>query len=528
MRALGFAVLSAIVAAFPVLGMLGCGPPGARETADERMQNPWFREGREAVLQARQRSGIEDGERARNVILFVGDGMGLPTVTAARILEGQQRGESGEANLLSFERLPHVALSKTYTADYQVSDSAGTMTAMISGVKTRAGVLGVDERVVRGDHTSVSAGSVPSLLEEAETRGLSTGLVTTARVTHATPGACYAHTPERWWENDTELSKEARASDFPDVARQLIEFDHGDGIDVVLGGGREHFLPSHVADPEHPQLRGARGDGRDLSTEWRSRFAHGVYVWNRAQFEAVRPGQTTHLLGLFEPKHMRYEVDRASDPGGEPSLSEMTAKAIDILARNPRGFVLVVEGARIDHAHHLNNAYRALTDTIEFSNAVRTAQDRTDPEETLIVVTADHAHVMTISGYPKRGNDILGLVYDQKGLARDLLGLPYATLSYANGPGYAGASDSQPAGPKRMPHAPIEVEGISEGRPDLSEVDTSDPLYVQEATMPRLLETHGGQDVPIYAGGPGAALFNGVQEQNFIYHALVQALGWLD
>lgn len=508
--------------------LFACSATGALETPDQRMRNPWFREGREAVKRAQQRAGAPASGRARNVILFIGDGMSIPTVTAARILEGQLRGETGEENLLAFERLPYTALSKTYNTDMQVPDSAGTMTAMISGVKTRIGVLGVDERVVRGDHTGVEAGRVQTLLEEAEERGLSTGIVSTTNITHATPAACYAHAPERNWESDGGLSDAARGAGFPDIARQLIEFDRGDGIEVVLGGGRSHFLPSQTRDPEHPLRVGSRADQRDLTEEWRARFGPDSYVWTREQLLAREPEATPHLLGLFEPEHMRFEADRSLDPGGEPSLTEMTTHALRILSLDPAGFFLMVEAGRIDHGHHFNNAYRALGETLELSNAVRAALELTDPKETLIVVTADHGHTMSIAGYPGRGNDILGLARNPERLERDSLGLPYTTLSYANGPGYTGASQAQPAGPKRLPHSPYRVEGIKDGRPDLSRVDTSDPLYLQEATVPLLADTHSGEDVPIYAGGPGAALFHGVHEQTYIYHAIVQALGWLD
>ncbi len=252
--------------------LIACSATGALDIPDERMRNPWFREGREAVKRAQQRAGAPVNGRARSVILFVGDGMSIPTVTAARILEGQLRGETGEENLLAFERLPYTAFSKTYNTDMQVPDSAGTMTAMVSGVKTRRGVLGVDDRVVRGDHTSVEAGRVPTLLEEAEERGLSTGIVSTTSITHATPAACYAHAPERDWESDGRMSAAARAAGFPDIARQLIEFAAGDGIEVVLGGGRSHFLPAQTRDPEDPLRAGYRADQRDLTEEWRARF----------------------------------------------------------------------------------------------------------------------------------------------------------------------------------------------------------------------------------------------------------------
>ena len=258
-----------------------------------------------------------------------------------------------------------------------------------------------------------------------------------------------------------------------------------------------------------------------------------MFVWNREQFEAVDAAKTDHLLGLFDASHMEFEIDRRDDLGGEPSLSEMTAKAIEILSRNPQGFFLMVEGGRIDHGHHVGNALRALTDTIEFSHAVRVALEKTRSEETLIVVTADHSHPFTIAGYATRGNDILGKVIENDPQGKpanaptvDLLGVPYTTLGYQIGPGYAGASDSQAEGPKQHPHLPLEFQGVTGGRPDLTNVDTTDPGYLQEATIPRQFDTHSGEDVTIHAGGPGAALFDGVQEQHFIYHAMVEALGW--
>jgi len=193
----------------------------------------------------------------------------------------------------------------------------------------------------------------------------------------------------------------------------------------------------------------------------------------------------------------------------------------------------MVEGGRIDHAHHTNNAYRALTDTIELSRSIDVAAERTRAEDTLLVVTADHSHVFTISGYPRLGNDILGLVVgnDSKGRPKktptlDGLGRPYTTLGYQNGPGYSGATDKQPEGPKHFPHNAKAYRGITLGRPDLSEVDTADPDYLQESTVPMRSETHSGEDVPVYARGPGSYLFHGVQEQNFIFHAMVEALGW--
>ena len=150
------------------------------------------------------------------------------------------------------------------------------------------------------------------------------------KVTHATPAAAYAHCPERGWEDDIGLSPEAREKGFPDIARQLVEWPHGDGLDVVLGGGRRHFLPREARDPEYPEERGARGDGRDLVAAWRERHPQGRYVWSLEGFEEADPEKTAALLGLFEPSHMRFESDRAKDGGGEPSLAQMTEKALAV------------------------------------------------------------------------------------------------------------------------------------------------------------------------------------------------------
>jgi alkaline phosphatase len=482
---------------------------------DPREQDPWFAAGRTSV---RESSRFIAGEApARNVILFVGDGMGISTVTAARILEGQRQGESGEGHRLAFEILPYVALSKTYSTDAQVADSAATITAMLSGVKTKSAVLGVDDRIRRGDYESVDASRVLTILEEAEDRGLATGIVTTTSVTHATPAGCYAHVPLRSWEDDSRMPEAAREARFPDIALQLVEFDHGDGIDVVLGGGRAHFRPAGAPDPEEASNPGRRLDGRDLIDEWTGAREGSLYVWNREQLTTVDRRSARHLLGLFEPDAMKFEADRAHDAAGEPSLAEMTHLAIDLLSRNRKGYFLLVEGGRIDHGHHDGNAYHALTDTLAFSDAVRVALETTHRDDTLIVVTADHSHTLTISGYPVRGNPILGKVVEMSRTAegetqpaRDANGQPYTTLSYANGPG----------------HVPGEGSGRSSNRPDLTGVDTSDPRYLQEATVPMESETHGGEDVAIFAGGPRAALFHGVQEQNYVYHALVEALGW--
>jgi alkaline phosphatase len=481
----------------------------------------WRRLGERAVRDAERLKPVT--RPAKKVILFVGDGMGVSTVTAARILQGQLDGGPGEENLLSFEKLPFTALSKTYNTNLQTPDSAGTMTAMMTGVKTRAGVISMGPLAPRANCAGSKGRELVTFLELAEQAGWATGIVSTAAVTHATPGATYAHVPERYWEDDGDLTAEAIANGCLDIARQLVEFPRGDGPEVVLGGGRANFLPVGTVDPEYAESRGERRDERNLIEAWQDRYPKGTYVWNLAQFQKIRPRRTERVLGLFEPRMMRYEADRSEDLAGEPSLAEMTKLAIAVLERDPEGFFLMVEGGRIDHGHHAGNAYRALTDTIAFADAVAVAARMTSSKDTLIIVTADHSHTLTISGYARRGNPILGKAGTPGSPLLDAMGLPYTTLSYANGPGYVGASSSQAAGPKRYPHRAGSIES-STGRPDITDVDTTDANYLQEATVPLASETHAGEDVPVYASGPSAHLVRGVIEQNVIFHLMMASV----
>lgn len=434
-------------------------------------------------------------ETPHNAILFIGDGMGVSTVTAARILEGQQLGGPGEEHYLSFERFDNVALVKTYNTDAQVADSAGTMSAIVTGVKTRIGVLSVGPELARGDCAGTAAAALPTLAEEAEAAGMQTGIVTTTTVTHATPAALYAHVSNRSWESDAELP-EAHDGTCIDIARQFVEFPFGDGIDVVLGGGRRAFLPDGVADPEYPSRRGSRKDGRHLVDEWLAGRPGRQYVWNDAQLRAANPdGQ---LLGLFASSNMAWESDREGDAAGEPSLAAMTRVAIERLSGGSRGYFLVVEGGRIDHAHHAGNAYRALTDTIAFAAAVRAAVETTDPASTLILVTADHSHTLTISGYSDRGNPILGHAAAGGTPLTDARQRPYTTLSYANGPGFRSV--------------------------ELEDEDPLAPDYNQPATWPLASETHAGEDVAAYATGPEAERLRGVMDQQELHGVLRAAL----
>lgn len=429
------------------------------------------------------------GDRAKNVILFIGDGMGISTITAARIYAGQKLGQSGEEYVLPFEKFDNVALVKTYNVDAQVPDSAGTATAMHSGAKTNIGMLGVSSATAHNDCESGLANPLPLLGEEVLRRGLALGIVSTARITHATPASVYARSASRDWEGFIANPETHAASPCRDIARQLAATD----FDVALGGGAQMFRDA------------ARGGRRveseiDVAADWSARTG-GTLVTTAAELAAAPRG--TPVLGLFSPSHMTYMAEKPAD-STEPTLTDMTREAIARLSDDPEGYYLMVEGGRIDHGHHAGQAGLALEEAVEFANAIRYAIDHTDPDETLIMVTADHSHVFTIAGYPRRGNDILGLVVPPMGgdgaeptLAED--GKPYTTLGYANGPGAV-------SGERPVPETGVEAR--------------------QQSLVPTGSETHAGEDVALYAQGPGAERARGVIEQNVIYDIIRKAFGW--
>ena len=460
----------------------------------------WYRLG---ASQAAARGAMQG--RTRNIILFVGDGMSLPTVAAARILAGQRQGDPGEGTLLSWESFPATAFSRTYNTDSQVPDSAGTMSAMATGVKTRYGVISVAPQVPRYDCEGGRAAPMLTLWELAAASGMATGVVTTTKVTHATPAATFSHVADRNWENDTIMAKAPDTGSCVDIARQMVESAYGTGPDVLLGGGRGNFMPATQQDPEYPDVDGLRSDGRDLVAEWQARHPGGVYAWNAAQLAAAPA--TAPLLGLFEPKELHYAHDAAQDRAGAPGLADMTRAAIAHLQAQGKGYVLLVEGALIDYAHHEGNAYRALDETIAMSDAVAVADAMTSSDDTLILVTADHSHTLSFAGYPTRGNPILGKAMrrSRDGTLKPLLdadGLPYTALQYANGPG---------AGTDGAPRA------------DLGAVDTTDPDFHQQALVALSSESHGGDDVGVWARGPGAHAVRGSIEQNTLFHFFVQS-----
>jgi alkaline phosphatase len=446
-----------------------------------------------------------DIDRARNVIFFLGDGMGINTLTAARIYA------VGEAGELTIDTLPESAFVKTYSNDAQVTDSAASMSAYMTGVKQNNGVISMS-----GDTSAIAPAAdggsrclsgpmsgtpVPTLLELAKARGLATGIVTTTSVTDATPAATYAHACHR------KLQNQIAAMMVPGGAGYNSAL--GSGIDLVFGGGAQYFRPAAGG--------GQRQDGRDLLAELQAR---GYRVANDAAgFNALTPSSQP-AIALFAQDDLAYDAER--DPSRQPSLAEMTRKAVVMLAQRSgdKGFFLMVEGGLIDHALHGTRAKRALQETAAFDAALKAALievQKVDPglKHTLIVATADHDHTLLINGYSPRSGPstpdkpgVLGLVRsipDGK-LKLDKDGAPYTILGFGTGE--------------------HRVQGSRAAQAGLTDAIVSADDYHQEAAVHMKSETHGGADVYLGAAGAGAELFRGTIDNTRVFTLIRQAAGW--
>ncbi|NWH21074.1 intestinal-type alkaline phosphatase-like [Grus americana] len=437
---------------------------------------------------------------AKNLILFLGDGFGIPTITATRILKGQKQGKLGPETPLALDAFPYVALSKTYNVDRQVPDSAGTATAYLCGVKGNYQTVGLSAAARHSQCNTTAGNEVVSVLERARKAGKAVGIVTTTRVQHASPSGTYAHVVNRNWYADASMPADARHQGCKDIAWQLV---HNVDINVILGGGRKYMTPVGTPDPEYPTYEsenGTREDGNNLINMWLEARPGARYVWNRTEMlAAANDPKVNYLMGLFEPGDMKYNLTRNTTL--DPSLTEMMEVAITILSRNPNGFYLFVEdkrpsaGGRIDHGHHDGAAQKALTEAVEFDRAIERAGALTDEAQTLTVITADHSHVFSFGGYTLRGSSIFGLAPSKATDKKN-----YTSILYGNGPGYLGSS-----------------------RTDVDEDTANQYNYLQQAAVPLDSETHGGEDVAILAKGPMAHLFHGVQEQTYVAHVMAYA-----
>jgi len=301
---------------------------------------------------------VRDPSRAKNIIFMVADGMGLGDVTAARIFKNGLNGP-----LLHLE-LSRVGYTRTYAADGVVTDSAAAASAWACGEKFNRG-----EICKHRDGRSHKAG----ILEIAEKKGKSTGLVVTSAITNATPAAFGAHVANRACEGE--------------IARQYITET---GVDVLLGGGRSRF--SGIV----PDLCGANRDSIAEAVKRGYRVAYTKEEMEAAV--AARDGGGARgvkkLLGLFADDWLTPEKDRTEETT-EPTLSEMTRAALNIMEKDADGFFMMVEGSQVDRGKHQNDAHYQLTEILAFDEAVKTVLEWIDraPERrhrTLVIVVSDH------------------------------------------------------------------------------------------------------------------------------------------
>ncbi|RJG21813.1 alkaline phosphatase [Massilia cavernae] len=433
---------------------------------------------------------------AKNIIFFLGDGMGPTTITAARIYKYKEEG------LLNFEKFERTARLKTYSNDAMTTDSAPSMGTYMTGIKINNDVISMADakpvppaKDANGNPTVDQCGAdngraATTILELAKAHGKAVGSITTTELTHATPASTFSHVCDR----DAVYQ----------IAAQVVPGGAGyntalmDGVDVLMGGGRHHFSPyDTTGNPE------GRADGRDMMAEFAARGY--TVALDRNGMLAAPAGRK--FVGIYaKDTHLDYDLTRRPE---QPSLSEMTRKAIDLLSQDKDGFFLMVEGGKIDHALHGTNAKNALHDTVAMDDAVQAAVDKMralDPglANTLIVVTADHDHTLTFNGYAKRGNPILDIVrsYHDGQPARDADGKTYTTLVFGNGP------------------------NRKERRVDVTSEQVLADAYQQETGLKTTSESHGGGDVKLFATGAGSKVFKGTMENTQVFHLMKAAFGF--
>jgi alkaline phosphatase len=594
-------------AALAGLALLLAAERGAAQSSAGNAKPPqrgdrWFVQGQNAIQDRLEKLQRKRENRAKNVILFVADGHGITSNMATRLFAGQYdrapsgvsatlAGEDGgmvgadssygEEHIVPAEDMPNFALSKTYNTNAQTPDSAGTASALNTGVKTKSGVISVREGLKRGfctdvgapiDYTDADLGATMTDTNLTETfaetvkkaYGKKIGVVTTARLTHATPACVYSHSADRNWESSSQSVSAAQreaiehyddqeldlgcANIQKDIATQLVDALLGEGpsaptrtVDIALGGGREMFLPELLQGDE--LHNGSRVDGANLIERFRR--GGGNYAWSTScsegtpsagclglneaiddALEGITPQTPAKpVLGLFEPSHMMYEYERRVTSEDEPNLRSLTQQAIRYLEKasdvdeDSDGYFLMVEGGRVDHANHGGNIYRTVTDALAYQEAVKYAMEHTSDEDTLVISTADHSHGLEFQAYCGRGSKVNGLCYDVDGAgeahspeplhADD--GQPFSTMGFMNGAGSllkVGGSNELIGGKRRV----------------LTEEMAMSSDYQQEAILPKGSESHSGTDVGIYAKGPWAHLFDGTMEQNAIYHVMAFAV----
>ncbi|MEJ5359134.1 MAG: alkaline phosphatase [Desulfobacterales bacterium] len=409
---------------------------------------------------------------ARNVIVMIVDGCSSEQYTFARWFKGAP---------LTFDpyRIGAVA---TYITDSVIADSAPAASAFATGVRTS------DKHISVGPHAKTLSVVKPpteadryrpfaTVLEGAKLLKKSAGIVATSRVSHATPAAYVAHVPSRDMEDD------------------IIEQAVHQGLDVVLGGGKRHLLP--------PEMKGRRKDGENLKEDllrWGYRMPE-----TREDLMAIHEGR---VFGLFADNHMDTEIDRPRQNPQQPTLAEMTARAIALLSKNPNGFFLMVEGSQVDWACHANDPAYMVHDLLAYDEAVGVALEfaRRDGK-TLVLALSDHnTGGFSIGNYASSG------IYPKMSV-EDLVGPVRRMKASASAIWSRLGNDRSPA---RIKAAVQEGWGIAVTDEEVSEILAVASSLKENAAsaLGKVLSPrhtyigwtsfgHCGGDVPLHAFGPG-------------------------
>lgn len=454
--------------------------------------------------------------RAKNVILMVGDGMSLQIKEVARILskgiyEGRYNG------LLAMEQMPHMALVTTSGYDSLVTDSANSASAYNTGHKSVVNAMGVYENRTKDPLDDPRVENLNEMVQRS--RGMSVGIITTAAVTDATPAAVSAHTRRRAEEGF--------------IAADYLEKYHRPV--VLMGGGAKQFIPLSTAGSK-------RKDNRDVISE----FEKAGFQFAGTRKEMLAASSDKPLLGLFTMGHMNVYMDRQFRPNKEvlrafddqPNLIEMTAKALDILKKNPKGFYLMAEGACIDKQLHTMDWQRAAYDTIEFDQAVQYTRDwiKKNAPDTLLVVLADHAHGVSISGTYHEHDGRTG-----RDAVRTYASAGWPTFQDLNGDGFPDDPNADVTLAVQYANAPDHYENYRfQKKPTVPAITgqggkiIANPFrapkgarYV-EGSLPQYKESqevHSADDIIVMAEGPGSEYFKGVMDNTEIFFGMMRALG---
>jgi alkaline phosphatase len=463
----------------------------------------------------------ETGARkAKNVVLLIGDGLSGAHRTAARLLskgiaEGRAFGK------LAMDDMPQMALVATAGLDSIITDSANAASAYATGHKTAVSAMGVYPDRTANPFDDPKVETIVSLAKRRN--NMAVGIVSNTEIQDATPAAMIAHTRRR------------------SAYDQIVEQFFAAQPDVLMGGGLASFLP-----------QGAPGARRRDQIDFVAKFKDAGYAFaaNAAELKAV-PNDTRRLLGLFNTGNMDGVLDRKFLKAGsvnrfpdQPDLTEMTAKALDILSQNPNGFFLMVESGMIDKYTHLLDIERAVYDTIMFDNVVRLVRDwsKARGDDTLILVLADHAHPVAIvgtidddmAGEPKVEMRERVRIYDKAGFpdypAPDAEGYPSRVdVSRRLAMFSASLPDHYETFRPRLdnPNEPT-APGAEKGTFVANERYKNLPgAVLRFGNLPRLANAsvHSGEDVILTASGPGSEAVRGQLENTDVFRVMVDALG---